>query len=120
MVKATFENFLEKYPNYQSLKDDMGAKAVFEMLSTAESISASVKAIEDDEPALLPHVRVIEYLLANCKETTLDLNNDFHKQGIGRMQCAILEGMGYEPNVDKKLPKWCNEHIKEAMCYDKQ
>lgn len=119
MTKITFESFIQSYPNYQSLQNDIGAKKVFELLNQEKSIVASIKATEEGEPALLPHMRVIEYLLNYCGKSTLDLNNDFHKMCIGKMQCVIMKALGYEPTEDKKIPEWSSNYIKKAMCYTK-
>ena len=126
MPKETFEDFIYQNPNCKSLADSVEAREIFDILNDDEHIIAAIDASENNLPALTPSVYDIETWIANKnlaqKCTLFDLDVDWNRQAVGRMQKTILRAFGYEPiaGSNKILPQSSGARFfKTAACYAK-
>ena len=119
-MKATFNDFILDAPNYKKYDGDPTAIYIFEdILSKDENIIAMIDTSESNKPALSACINEVESYFLSQQNPFFDLNDDFAKQGLGRMVRTILEPFGYLPKSQKDMPKSCNsQFVKSAMTYD--
>lgn len=117
MPKATFEDFIQENPMYQSWADNRDARRVFDILNEDENIFSAIKFSQLAKPALMANVETIENFIDNLGEnSTLDLDVNFNRMGIGRMQKTILIPFGYTPIPDSQK-SFKARHFRTASCY---
>ena len=124
MSKAKFEDFIFQNPNCKSLESSIESREIFDILNDDEHIIAAIDASEVGQPALSPSVYDIETWITNKnlakKKILFDLESDWNRQAVGRMQKTILRPFGYEPTDNKILPQSSRARFfKTASCYSK-
>ena len=119
-MKATFTDFIAENLNCTKYADNTDAQHIFELLSKDDSIISMVDASESGKPALSPCVNIVEDYFDNQKAPTFDLKDGFTRTVVGRMVKTILAPFGYEPSVQKDLPKAIGaRYFTSASCYVK-
>lgn len=119
-MKATFNDFLSENPNCSKFAGNTDALYIFDLLSKDESIINMVDASEAGKPALSACVKEIEEFFDNQQNPSVDLTDGFTRTAIGRMVKTILAPFGYEPTVQKDLPKAVRgKYFTSASCYEK-
>lgn len=119
-MKATFNNFIAENPNCSKFDGNSDAIAIFDLLSTDESIIAMIDASEAGKPALAACVDEVEAYFDSLTKPTLDLKDGFTRTVVGRMIKTILNPFGYEVTVQKDLPKATRgKYFTSASCYEK-
>ena len=119
-MKATFDDFINKYSNCKRFENNLAAIHIFEkILSNDENIIAMIEASKTNTPALFTCIDDVEDYYQTNEGQAFDLTNNFTKQALGKMVATILEPYGYLPHSRKKRPKttvpW---FVKSAHYYD--
>ncbi len=118
MPKATFADFIFQNPNCKKYDGNPDTMRVFDILSDDDNIISMVDATTAGKPALTPCVGKVEQFVNSRTNPSIDLNDDFTKQAIGRMVKSILEPFGYKTCRQKDLPKDTNaKYFKSATYY---
>lgn len=119
-MKATFNDFIAENPNCSKFDGNPDAIAIFDLMSTDESIISMVDASEGGKPALAACVYEVEAYFDSMAKPTLDLKDGFTRTVVGRMIKTILNPFGYEVTVQKDLPKASRgKYFTSASCYEK-
>lgn len=119
-MKATFNDFLKENPNCSKFANNPDAIAIFNILSKEENIIAMIDASNAGKPALSACVSEVESFFDNSNNPTIDLRDGFTRTVIGRMVKSILAPFGYEPSIQKDLPKATPaKYFTSASCYEK-
>lgn len=120
-MKATFNDFLTKAPNYNSFAGNPDAIHIFEeILSKDENIISMIDFSEAGKLALAACIEEVENFYTNQANPTFHLTNNFTKQALGTMVRVILEPFGYLPKNQKEMPKRANaKFVKSSMLYEK-
>lgn len=117
--KASYIDFLRNNPNCSGLASGMNAEAVFDFLSRDASIIAMIDAAEKGEPALAGCVSELEAFCGNMNSAEFCLQDRFTRSVVGRMIKAVLAPFGYQPTVQKALPRGCGSNcFRSASCYE--
>ena len=119
-MKATFQDFINDSQNYKKYDGDPTAIYIFEqILSKDENIISMIDTSDSGKPALSACINEVDDYFLTQNNPFFDLNDDFAKQGLGRMVRTILEPFGYLPKSQKDMPKSCNsKFVKSAMSYE--
>ena len=118
MPKATFKDFLEENPMYQSLSNNRDARKIFDFLNENENIFGAIKFSKMKKPALMASVEEIEtYIDKRGENATIDLKEDFNRQGVGKMQKTILAPFGYTP-IKNSQKSFKAKYFRTASCYE--
>ncbi|MBC7075291.1 MAG: hypothetical protein H5T98_04330 [Syntrophomonadaceae bacterium] len=119
-MKATFNDFLKENPNCSKFANNSDAIAIFNILSKEKNIIAMIDASDAGKPALSACVNEVESFFENSNNPTIDLRDGFTRTVIGRMVKSILAPFGYEPSIQKDLPKAISaKYFTSASCYEK-
>ena len=119
-MKATFKDFITENLNCTKFSDNTGAQNIFDLLSEDDSIISMVDATEAGRPALSPCVNRIEDYYDKQNAPNFDLKDGFTRTVVGRMVKTILAPFGYEPSVQKDLPRAVGaRYFTSASCYTK-
>ncbi|MBE5982108.1 hypothetical protein ACOAOT_00010 [Lacrimispora sp. AGF001] len=118
-MKATYQEFIESNPNYRKYEFNKEAREIFEnILSKDTNIISMIEASETGKPALTACVLEIENYYDNSPVKEFDLEDNFTKQGLGRMVKKILEPFGYTVVGQKDMPKALNtRYVVSASTY---
>ncbi|WP_366923866.1 hypothetical protein MFMK1_000782 [Metallumcola ferriviriculae] len=120
-MKATFNDFIRKAPNYKKFKGNAEAIHIFnEILSDDQNIIVMIDASEAGKPALCACLEQVEDYYLSQAFPTFDLRDNFTKQALGTMVRIVLEPFGYLTKSQKDIPKSYNARfVTSAMTYAK-
>ncbi|OFV71149.1 hypothetical protein [Acetobacterium wieringae] len=120
-MKATFNDFIAKAPNYKKFDGNSEAIHIFEnILSDDKNIIAMIDISEAGKPALCACLSQIENFYQNQVSPIFDLRDNFTKQALGTMVRVVLEPFGYLTKSQKDIPKSFNAlFVTSAMTYTK-
>ena len=93
-MKKTFEDFIEDFPMYRSLRGTH-AESVFDILNRDENIFLAIEFSKRSKPALLASIPQIENFIDSLEKSTFDLSVDFNRQCVGKMQLEVLKPFGW-------------------------
>lgn len=118
-MKSTFNDFIQKAPNYKKFDGNADAIHIFEnILSKDENIIAMIDISEAGKPALCACLSEIENYYLCQSSPIFDLTDNFTKQALGTMVRIILEPFGYLTKSQKDIPKsYQSKFITSAMTY---
>jgi len=118
-MKASFEDFIAQNQNCKKYEGNSQAIHIFnEILSRDENIIAMIDASNNNKPALSACLNEVECYYKKLDNPIFLLTDDFTKQAVGRMVKTILEPFGYQPAIQKNMPKTSSpEFITSAMTY---
>lgn len=120
-MKATFNDFIQKAPNYKKFDGNSEAIYIFEnILSDDDNIIAMIDISEANKPALCACLSKVESYYKQQSSPIFDLKDNFTKQALGTMIRIILEPFGYLTKTQKDIPKSYNaQFFTSAMTYSK-
>lgn len=120
-MKATFNDFIKKAPNYKKFDQNPDAIFIFEnILSKDENIIGMIDISETGRPAICACINEIELYYTSQTNSTFDLTDNFTKQALGTMVRIVLEPFGYLAQKQKDIPKSYNtQFVTSATTYSK-
>lgn len=102
---ATLKEFFEENPNCKKFINSKEFQYIFnEILSKEENIIAMIDANESGKPALYACVFQVEKYYNSLSNPSIDLNDNFTRQAIGRAVKTILRPFGYEVKGQRDFP----------------
>ena len=117
------KTFQAENPPWRSLDGNPDFERIFAILSRDDSIIRMVEYAEAGKPALSPCIPEIEGFFDALEHPTLDLRENFCRQGIGSAVKSILRPLGYSPRAtgqQKGIPAEIKaRYFKSASCYEK-
>lgn len=117
MPKATFDEFVQENPMYQSWADNRDARRVFDILNEDAAIYDAIR-VSPRKPALMPNVEKIENFIDSLgDDSTFDLSVNLSRQGVGNMVRTILAPFGYTP-IPNSQKSFTARYFRTASCYE--
>ena len=119
-MKATYDIFLKEHTNCSNLASNEDAKMIFDFLNTDSVIISMIESSEQGKPALAGCVTELETFYDGIANVTVDFNDGFTRQVIGRMIKTILAPFGYLVTKKKDISRdKHSKYFKAASCYAK-
>jgi hypothetical protein len=121
-MNITFNDFIEKAPQYSKFKNNKQAEYIFVNIICKEiNIIKMIELSDAGKPALSICIEEIDrYYEENLKNNNVefDLKNNFDKQCLGMMVKTILNPFGYFVLVQRDIPKsFKSKYLKSATVY---
>lgn len=109
---------MNENPNCSQFNDDLDAKGIFDILTQKQNILGMIKMSQFKKPALAACVKEIENYIDDKNSSTINLDDHFTRQMIGRMIRTIMTKYGYNVDAQKEMPKNSNsKYFKSASTY---
>lgn len=120
-MKATFQDFIKQYPNYQRLQNSRVAQYVFnDILSRNDNLIALAEFADAGKPALAACIQETESYCEYNDDGLFSLNSNFSKQALGTMVKVILGPLGYKSTIQKNMPHGLAKYVGSSMAYEKR
>ena len=116
-MKKSFEDFIEDFPIYQSLRENLHAKKVFDLLNRDSQIFLAIEFSKRSKPALLASIPQIEEFIDSLENSTFDLSVDFNRQCVGKMQLEILKPFGWT-SIKNSSKSFTAKYFRTGSCYE--
>ena len=116
-MKKSFEDFIEDFPMFQSLRENLHAKEVFDLLNRDSQIFLAIEFSKRSKPALLASIPQIEEFIDSLENSTFNLSVDFNRQCVGKMQLEILKPFGWT-SIKNSSKSFTAKYFRTASCYE--
>ena len=116
MCIPNFHEFIAMNPIYKAYASSKTAEEIYGYLSQLETIDNMIAANNNGRPALYGAQAHIEQNFADRPDFLLTERRV--KQCVGTMVRVILEPLGYEPSLQRDLPRAESQYFTSARYYE--